>query len=252
MASIKYIENGTFILSEDDGSFKIIDKSYSSKKFSVEDCNELMKILTSVDFTIKMLYYPKSKIAYLCKDSTMDDYQIITIDINAMSLDGCGLTIYTKDNEHHIPNMIKILFDHFNSHKIEKSPSYGLYDMVVKVNELPEVDPLVPHKVPSKTTLFLLKSGNKLVPYIHDGEKWINMNEYTGESDPENTNTIPDTVEKEPVSETSVGTEEEPNAEVWNKSIDTKKVTVKASETVSIVNSTMNNAVIDISTKKVE
>ena len=70
------------------------------------------------------------------------------------------------------------------------------------------------------------------------------------EPDPTDPDTIPDTEEKEEVTEPAIGGVEEPVAAMLNQTADTKELTMNATQTASIINSKISDSIVTITVKE--
>lgn len=83
--------------------------------------------------------------------------------------------------------------------------------------------------------------------WVYDGRRYVQLSDTPIEEDPNDASTIPDTEVKEDVTGT-VGGSDVVETKVWNKAVKEKTV-LQAETLVSVVNSTLTNGIINVSTK---
>ena len=123
------------------------------------------------------------------------------------------------------------------------APTFKEYTSMKVVEVLPEKGEL---KVAYLLTVDY--NGKKAdTVWVYDGRRYVQLSDTPIEEDPNDASTIPDTEVKEDVTG-SVGSPDAVETKVWNKAVKEKTV-LQAESLVTVVNSTLTNGIINVSTK---
>ena len=123
------------------------------------------------------------------------------------------------------------------------TPTFKEYTSMKVVEVLPEKGEL---KVAYLLTVDY--NGKKAdTVWVYDGRRYVQLSDTPIEEDPNDASTIPDTEVKEDVTG-SVGSPDAVETKVWNKAVKEKTV-LQAESLVTVVNSTLTNGIINVSTK---
>lgn len=240
-----------FLLTEGK-SFKIVLNNKSTLPFSEADSEALIKGLTCIE-TRKVIESLKinrpipesNKVLIIpCELSNLqDEYQFMVLDISHEPFSVWNVRVLTDYDVINLPNgCLDDIISYLKSTGIEPAYTYGKYDRIEFVSKLPEIKSVVTNTVYVLTKDTEEKKANS--NWLFTGKRFEAFSEEPVEPNPEDPDTIPDTVVKEPV-KGSVGDTSSANTEVWNKAI-SEKTTVQATESVSIVNSTLTDGSIAV------
>lgn len=175
-------------------------------------------------------------------------YQVLRIRVSERDYHQWPVVIYNDKYvvDEDLPNnLVGEIVDHLVKAGYKKPYSAKLYNEIKLVKEVPAVPkPGVAYVVVDE---YGVETGESVV-YDESGNSKVVTD--TPEPDPTDPDTIPDTEEKEEVTEPAIGGVEEPVAAMLNQTADTKELTMNATQTASIINSKISDSIVTITVKE--
>ena len=175
-------------------------------------------------------------------------YQVLRIRVSERDYHQWPVVIYNDKYvvDGDLPNnLVGEIVDHLVKAGYKKPYSAKLYNEVELVKEVPaDPKPGVAYVVVDE---YGVETGESVV---YDAEGNSKVVTDTPEPDPTDPDTIPDTEEKEEVTEPAIGGVEEPVAAMLNQTADTKELTMNATQTASIINSKISDSIVTITVKE--
>lgn len=240
-------KNQCFLLSEG-AAFNIISDKYHTGKFTEKDGVEILKAVYGIKTAVireKMKTNMSSsvKIGIVSENSSLDgDYQLLVIEITANVSDTWNADIYAKEGLINLPvGCVDDICRHLLANGVPKPRSFGKYDAIKFVSFLPAEENAI-----RNTAYVLTQTDNGKAAgsvWVHTGVRYEELSDDPApEPNPEDPSTIPDSLVKEEAP-ASVGGPTEPKAQLWDVAM-TNTTTATATETISVVNSTIETGIL--------
>lgn len=241
--------NGDCFMLTEGKEFAIVFGKQCSLKFTETDADTLVKTITSFNTAkiikkiklAKQLTGMENVLVIPCENSTLEDYQFMTITITSAHMSVWDAKIFTNNKVLELPvGMVDDIVKYLKSQGCEPAITFGTYNDIRFVDAIPEN--------PTINVAYVLTkddgdrdAGNA---YMFNGRRLEVVSDTPVEPDPEDPATIPDSPVKEEAPQ-AVGGVSEQTVDVWDKAI-SEKTTIQAAENVSIVNSTLTDGSIAV------